>query len=451
MATSSTFQAGGLASGLDWQSITDSLVKLRQIPIDANNTRQAALTVQVSAIGDLISKVKAFSSAASDLSTGGVVQNTVASTPPGLTATPGVGASAGRYSISVANLASAAKARTGAFDSPDDKLTGGTLSLTVKGVAYNIAIAANTAVGDVAKAIAASGAPVSAGLISDGSKFYLSLTNRDTGKPLGSAANGGLQITDNSGLGLAVTKDAVNALYNVDGLPMESQSNAITNAIPGVTLNLTAPQATAADLVISLDTAKTTAKAQAFATAYNDIANTLTSSLRPDPNNPKPIDSQLDATTALHLRSQMQSLFSKLVNSTGTVRTLADVGFKLGGDGTVTLQTDQLNKALASDPNAVERIFSDKTNGMAATLSSFSSQYTNGVNGVLVARTKSLQATSKDLANANISLQTQVDAYRNQLTRQFTHMEDLISGYKSISSYITNSGLGVDLSNKNNK
>jgi len=451
MATTSTFQASGLASGLDWQSITDSLVKIRQIPIDTNNTRQAAITVQISSIGDLSAKIRALSTSASDLSTNGVAQNVVSSSPSGLTATPGPGTAAGRYAITVDTLATAAKARSGAFDTPDDKLAGGTLSLTVKGVAYNISIAANTAIGDVAKAISASGAPVTAGLISDGSKYYLSLSNRDTGKPIGSADNGGLQISDSSGVGLAVTKDAVNATFSVDGLPVVSQSNTVTTAIAGVTLNLTAKQTTPADLVISQDSAKTASKLQAFATAYNDIANVLTASLRPDPNATGGHDTRLDGSTALNIRSQMQGLFSKLVSSTGAVRTLADLGFKLGSDGTITVQSDQLNKALAADPTAVEKIFSDKTTGMAKTLSSFSSQYTDSFSGVLSARSTSLKATIKNLTDANVQLQRQVDAYRNQLTTQFSHMEDLISGYKSISSYITNSGLGVDLSNNNDK
>jgi flagellar hook-associated protein 2 len=455
MATSSTssatFQASGLASGLDWQSITDSLVKIRQIPIDTNNTRQAALNVQISSIGDLISKVKSFSSAGSDLSTNGVVQNTVSASPTGVSATTGPGTAPGRYAVTVSTLATAAKARSGAYNTPDDKISGGTLSLSVKGVAYNINIAANTAIGDVAKAINASGAPVSAGLISDGSKYYLSLTNKDTGKPIGSAANGGLQITDNSGIGLAVTQDATNATFSVDGLPMESQSNTVTTAIPGVTLNFSQANA-AGDLVIAQDSGKTQAKLQAFADAYNAIAKVLTTSLRPDPNststNP---DTQIDGSLALNMRSQMQGLFSKTVSTTGTVRTLADLGFKQAADGTVSLDSVQMNKALAADPTAVEKIFSDSTNGIAKTLSSFSTQYTDSFSGVLVSRRTSLQTTIKNLATANTQLQAQVDAYRNQLTAQFSQMEDLISGYKNISSYITNSGLGVDLSKDSNK
>jgi len=451
--SSATFQASGLASGLDWQSITDSLVKIRQIPIDSNNTRQAALTVQISSIGDLISKVKAFSSAASDLSTNGVVQNTVSSAPTGISATTGPGTAAGRYAVSVSTLATAAKARSGAYNSPDDKISGGSLSLSVKGVAYNVNLSANMAIGDVAKAINASGAPVTAGLISDGSKYYLSLTNKDTGKPIGSAVGGGLTITDNSGVGLAVTQNATNATFSVDGLPMESQSNAVSTAIPGVTLNFT-QQNSAGDLVISQDATKTQTKLQAFADAYNAIAGVLTKSLRPDPTatNTNP-DSQLDGSLALNMRSQMQGLFSKTVSTTGAVRTLADLGFKQAADGTVSLDSTQLNKALAADSGAVEKIFSDSTNGIAKTLTGFSSQYTDAFSGVLVSRRTSLQTTIKNLTAANTQLQAQVDAYRAQLTTQFTQMEDLISGYKSISTYISTSGLGVDLNSNssNNK
>jgi len=237
----------------------------------------------------------------------------------------------------------------------------------------------------------------------------------------------------------------------VDGLPMESQSNTVTTAIPGVTLNFTQQNA-AGDLVIAQDAGKTQTKLQAFADAYNAISKVLTATLRPDPTstsfNP---DTQIDGSLALNMRSQMQSLFSKTVSTTGAVRTLSDLGFKQAADGTVSVDSTQLNKALAADSGAVEKVFSDSTNGIAKTLSSFSTQYADSFSGVLVSRRNSLQSTIKNLTDANTQLQAQVDAYRNQLTTQFSQMEDLISGYKNISSYITNSGLGVDLSKDSNK
>ncbi|HEX2658906.1 MAG TPA: flagellar filament capping protein FliD, partial [Polyangia bacterium] len=248
-----TFTAGGLASGLDTNSIVDKLVALEQQPVTKNTTQQAALTVQISSIADLSSKIKSLASSASGLASG-VATNSISSTPAGLTAVAGTGALPGRYTIAVSDLATVAKARSGQFNSVNDTVAGGKLDLHVKGVAFSVTIAPNSDLSSVAKQINQTGGPVTAAVISDGSKFYLSLSNKDTGKPIGSGVDGGLIIdNDPTGLGLAVTQDALNAKLTVDGLPVESQSNQITTAIPGVTLNVVAKQPVASDLVVGAD------------------------------------------------------------------------------------------------------------------------------------------------------------------------------------------------------
>jgi len=284
--TTPIFTAGGLASGLDTNSIVDKLVALEAQPITKNTALQAAMTVQISSLGDLSSKIKALATSASSLATG-VASSSIATMPPGVSAVAGTGALPGRYSISVTDLATAAKARSGQFDSANSTVAGGKLDFHVKGTAYSVTLAANSDLGSVATQINASGAPVTASVISDGTKFYLSFSNRDTGKPIGSADNGGLIIdNDPTGLGLHVTQDALNASITIDGLPVVSQSNQISTAIPGVTLNLVAKQTTAADLVVSSDASKSKANLQGFVDAYNAIVAGLQQSLRPDPKAP---------------------------------------------------------------------------------------------------------------------------------------------------------------------
>ena len=56
--TTPIFTAGGLASGLDTNTIVDKLVALESAPITKNSALQAALNVQISSIGDLTSKIK---------------------------------------------------------------------------------------------------------------------------------------------------------------------------------------------------------------------------------------------------------------------------------------------------------------------------------------------------------------------------------------------------------
>jgi len=444
MASTPIFSAGGLASGLDTNSIVDKLVALESQPILKNTQRQAALNVQISAVADLASKIKSLASTASTLGKG-VAANTITTTPAGVSAVVGTGATPGRYSISVETVASAAKARSGQFNTANDTVAGGTLALTVQGTAYNIAITANSDLGAVVNKINASGAPIRAAVISDGSKVYVSLTNRDTGKPVGSGANGGLIVnSDPTGLGLAVTQDAVNAVAYVDNLRVESKSNEITTAIPGVTLSVKAQQLVATDLVVAPDTAKSTANLQGFVDQFNGIIATLKGALRPDPKAPPADGSTVDTTTALTVQQRMNALLSSLSVQEGSYRTLADIGVKMQNDGTLKVDAAQLSAALAKDPGSVDAVFSTTSTGMAARLDTLSKRFTDPVDGQLVQRQASLQKTIKDLASSNERLQTNVASYKAQLMRQFANMEKLIGNYNSIGTFLsTSSSLAV--------
>lgn len=442
------FSAGGLASGLDTNSIVDKLVALESRPIVQNTQRQAALTVQISAVGDILSKIKSLASTASTLGKG-VAASSITATPTGVNAVVGTGATPGRYAISVDYVATAAKARSGQFTSANDTVAGGTLSMTVQGTAYNIAIAANSDLGAVVSKINASGAPIRAAVISDGSKVYVSLTNRDTGKPIGSADNGGLSITsDPTGLGLAVTQDAVNAVIKVDGLRVESKSNEITTAIPGVTLSVKAQQAVASDLVIAPDTAKSTTNLQGFVDGFNSIVSVLKQALRPDPKSSDD-GSRMDGATAVSLQGRLNSLLSSLSVEEGSYRTLADIGVKMQNDGTLKLDAAQLSKALANDPGSVDAVFSTASTGVAARMDALSKTLTDSIDGLLVQRQKSLQKTIKDLQTSNTRMQLNVDNYKVQLQRQFSNMEKLIGNYNSIGTFLNTSSALATNGSKN--
>ena len=69
-----TFRAGGLASGLDTNTIVDELVKLQRRPIDLLKQKQSGLKVQVSTLGDLLSKLNALDTAAKALSETGTLR-----------------------------------------------------------------------------------------------------------------------------------------------------------------------------------------------------------------------------------------------------------------------------------------------------------------------------------------------------------------------------------------
>jgi len=131
MALDVTFRASGtsLASGLDTAKLLSALTDLESAPVKRIETKQAGIRAQLSQLGEVTSRLQAFESAASSLSTSGVRAAAVSSSNTSFTATPGAGASEGRYNVEVQSLASAAKARSSAFTAETSPVTGGMLQL----------------------------------------------------------------------------------------------------------------------------------------------------------------------------------------------------------------------------------------------------------------------------------------------------------------------------------
>jgi len=416
---SPSFQASGLASGLDTASIVDNLVAIESRSVTLAQNRQAAFNTQVSAMGVLATKLQALATATTALGTSGVLGVSQVGTTSGFTATPGSAAPAGTYAVQVNSLAAAAKARSVGFGT-DVTVTGGTLSLSVNGTNYDVVIGDGSTLSGVAQAINQSGAPVSATVLTTNGTSYLSLTNRNTGFTVGEPAASALSITESSTgtlgqpLGLAITQAATNATVNVDGLDFERSSNALTDVLTDATKE----------------------NLQKFVDAYNDLMTTLRRHLN--------VQTTDDTTKTLagepsarQLQASMMGLVSGVLTTNPLVRTLADVGLKTGNDGNLSIDATRLDKALASDAHAVNALFQTATTGLSSAVKTLSDRYTNSTDGLFTTRSKSLTESAKNLDKTIDNLQLRLEGYRKTLVAQFTAMEKVVSSFKSLADYLT--------------
>ncbi|WP_248345108.1 flagellar filament capping protein FliD [Anaeromyxobacter paludicola] len=438
------FSASGLASGMDWSSIIDSMVQIESQPLTLLANKKSALNAQISKLGDLSSKLSDLESAAGALKTGGVLGLTATTSSTSFSATAGSGATAGRYSVEVNQLAQAAKARSQGFASGSAGVTGGSLTLSVQGKAYDpITLTDGESLADVAYSINQLGAPVSAVVVNDGTNSYLSLNNRDTGYPLTGAAADALKWTESytgsqgQALGLASVQGAQNAVVTVDKLKFTRQSNTISDALPGVTLNLTAQTpGTTDDLVLNNDATATQANLQKFVTAYNTVMGVLQSNL--DASDVTDRERNLTGDSSVRmLQMQLQSLTSTPVAGLVGVRTLADLGIKTQKDGSLTIDTTTLQSALSINPGAANAIFADPVNGMAKKFSDLVDSYVAPGSGILTLDSQAKTDQVSSIDSQTTQMQVRIDAYRQTLQDQFTAMESIISGLKATSSFLT--------------
>lgn len=147
------------------------------------------------------------------------------------------------------------------------------------------------------------------------------------------------------------------ALIEVNGSFLERSSNTVTDAIAGVTLNLSSVDAnTEVDLTITRDVSAAVSSIQALVDAYNeftqfvDLGVGVTGNARP----------QLAGDAVLrNMRSTLQaSLQSQILQTLGGGNTrLGDVGIEIQKDRTFQVDTAVLTAALEADFTGVSNLF----------------------------------------------------------------------------------------------
>ena len=243
--------------------------------------------------------------------------------------------------------------------------------------------------------------------------------------------------TQGQAIAFSTIDAAQNAQLTVDGLNVTSQSNTVSSVIPGITLNLTAVDAAPETLNIQADTTQTAANLQTFVTAYNSVMSLVQAQLN--------VTADTDRTTTLagdptmtDLQQSLQNIFTSTISEASDINSLPAIGMTTSEtDGSLSLDTSQLSAALAQDPNAVNALFGNSADSIAAIAENISTDYTEIGTGALAVETDSINSEISDLGNQVTDLQAQATAYQQQLISEFSNMESIVAGLKSTSQYLT--------------
>ena len=247
----------GVGSGLDVNSIVTQLMTLEQRPIGTLNTKEAGFQAKLTAYGSLKGAFSAVQSAAKALTVATTfTSRTVAvSDPTILSAAADTTATAGSYAVEVTQLAKYHAVRSNtAYAATTETLNTGTLAIKVGvGATVNVTIdSSNNTLAGIRQAINDANAGVTATIVNTGTTNRLVLTSNT----LGSAGTVDVAVTEDgigdpydhaltdlksTGLGtvLVETQTADDAQFKINNIAINRSSNTVTDAIGGVTLNLT--------------------------------------------------------------------------------------------------------------------------------------------------------------------------------------------------------------------
>lgn len=452
--TSSIVSTLGGGSGIDMAALAQNLAAAQfAARIDRNTTRSETVTAQISAASTLKAQVLAVAS-----SVGARVRNGDISTQPSIAnaavaaVSRGAASGSGSYTLEVAALASQQVLTSPAYASAASPVGSGTLTLkfgTIAGTGFAedsahaavpIVIEAGATLADVASAINAAGAGVTAYVAQGSAGAQLVLkgasgaANGFTLEASGDAELAALGWTP-AGDGSRLLASAASASFKLDGVAMTSASNTIENVAPGLTLKLTGTNAgTPTTIAFSDPSSAVTSFMEDLTSALNELVATLNADV-----DPKSGELARDSG-ARALRRALSQLAGATVmpDAAGAApRTLADLGLSTQRDGTFALDSSRLATALAASPSGVAAMFTTGLNGVYATIDKLSRTATAASDpGSLAGSLARLATQQTALASEKTTLAEKQEAVRQQLVSRYAALDTRLAASKSTLSFL---------------
>lgn len=398
----------GIGSNLDVNGIVSQLMGIEQQPLTVLAKKEAGLQAKVAGYGSLTSALGSFQSALSSLSSRDKFQSVSASALDKdiLSGTATNQAVSGTYNVNVTQLAQAqtitSAGRTSATATIGDgakttltfsfgTISGGKLvdgkyvndgAATPPAPAFTqdpdktaasvVIDSSNNSLQGIRDAINKANIGVTATIVSDGSAnpYHLVLTSdatgaassmkiavaRDSGAPVGDTALQDLLAYDPAGTqNLTQTSVAQDSKLTVNGIAVTAKAKSVSDAIQGVTLNLSKIGSTS--LTVSRDSSSVTANVNAFVKAYNDLDKTIKNLTAYDAEK-KTAGPLLGDSAVLAVQSQLRNMLGgRVPDASGSLSNLPAIGITFTKDGTLAVDSAKLSKAISEKPDDVAALF----------------------------------------------------------------------------------------------
>jgi flagellar hook-associated protein 2 len=444
-----TLTSTGLGSGLDINSIVEQLVAAERAPTANRLTqRESKANEELSALGKFKSALATFKDSVAKLTDADTFQGRTVKVEDDkvFTATADGTSLPGNYSVEVMNLATAQRLRSIGFADATSAVGTGNLAITVNGQTANILISSPAnSLRDIRDAIneSADNPGVRATIVnaSDGAHLIVSATETGAANAITIAVSGGdgglaslayaAGAPSNPMLELQAAADA-NVV--IDGFPVTSASNAIGDAIDGVTINLaSAKPGTMLDLSVEYNPEGAKSSVTGFVTAYNKLIDTVAELTRynADTRDAAPL---LGDATVRGIRDQLRREISSALGS-GAFTTLASIGVTTATTGKLAVDATKLGDAIDADFDAVSALFSGSV-GLATRLEDIA-EATLGSGSTITTREDALKTTLKTITSQRETLDERIERVRARLLDQFNAMDRLLGQLKNTSSFLS--------------
>ncbi len=430
--------APGVGSGLDVNSIVTQLMEIERQPLNRLESDKRGLEAQLSAFGRLKSALTTFQDALDNLKSLDAfeVYKAESSDETAFTATANSNAATGFNEIQVVHLAEAHKMGSVSISDTGATVLGGggdTATITVNGNSFSVDGGGMT-LSQLRDAIndAPDNVGVSATIISENSDSHrLVLTATETGNENALS----LSFTGTLGTDLGLTNINVptelDAELLVDGLyTITRPSNTIDDAIAGITLNLIGETAAEVQLNVSRDTGSVKESVQAFVDAFNEMKTTF-DSLAGEGDD-------LEADSTLRgIENQLQGIFNTVpAGLTGSFSYLSEVGVSFQRDGTLALDSADLESAINADFAGMAELFAHDNQGYLFRLDGLIDRFVQA-EGLIDVRQDGLNSRIDVTEQRIADMEYRLEIREQRLRNQFTLLDTLMGELQSTSTFLS--------------
>jgi flagellar hook-associated protein 2 len=383
----------GVGSGLQIDKLVSQLVQAeRAAPERRLNNQEQRLSEELSALGKFKGALSKFNSSLEGIADFSKFTGKTAKVSESdyLSASASSSAVAGTYEVDIQDLARSNKLATpaGTFGAADDVV--GTGELTFQFGTYDsgadtftlnpdrasetvtIDAESNTLEG-VRDAVNEADIGVRANIVNDGSGARLTFTSEETGEANGmriAVADNDGNDTDTNGLSrlaydpttagpanLVETQAAQDASAIIDGIAVTSADNSLDDVVDGLSLDL--KDTGVSEVSVSENKGSARSAVEGFVEAYNSFMNTANALTKWDEEKEKGGPLIGDASVRMAVSRVQRMLSTPVEGVDGPFQTLSSLGIATQNDGTLNVDSEQLNKALDQDMEAVGRLLSN--------------------------------------------------------------------------------------------
>ena len=430
MAVSSTSSSTSkTGSTLDVAGIVSGLMEAENVPVNKLDNKITKSSVKITALGAIKSQLSTLKSSLIDLQTPANFSKQAAKFSNASVATAEITAtaSAASYQMEVTSLAQPTIWNVAGFTTSADALAWYNLSdqTTLRTKADATVFQTNTG------------------------QYVLSLKSKTTG------TTGAFNLDSNT-VTAPVTKTqyqaAQDAVFKLNGVEFTRSSNAVSDALTGVTLNLTTITSAAITLTVSNDTVSARPKLEAMVKAYNDLyslykeqtASSMDVATRGILNSDFGVSSMMRQITS-GLLLPVTNISGSSFNSGQS--DLSSMGLKLSDTGTLVVD-DTLYAAASSTLQT--RLSAGIRIGFSAS-SDLSSQIGDMLlsGGLIQDRIDSEQTTQSELNTRKTNLQEKLVGVKARYTAQYASLDALLFKLQGTSDSLKSALDGLTNSQKN--